>query len=273
MTSTHSKRADMQTDFKTLRVVEEGPVLQVQLNRPEHGNALSGEVLTDLLEVLHMLQEDTTIRVMVLSGAGDDFCQGGERSEFPALLAEDPSGGSLRALAAKAERVCAALSTLEVVTIARLQGDVIGAGLGLAIYCDLRVGADTCRFRMPELGLGLPPAWGGVLDRLPTEVGQSWVRYLLLTSEPFDAHRARELSVLHNVVPRDGLDAAVSRLAKTIARRDPAAIRITKRMLSARANAAQLSIGGYFDGELLTSAVTRAVNARSSRGQMSSDPS
>ncbi|MDF3298496.1 enoyl-CoA hydratase/isomerase family protein [Streptomyces tropicalis] len=247
----------MASDYKTLRVIDEGPLLRVELNRPETGNAISGEVLGELLDVLTALEDDGTVRVMVLSGAGDHFCQGGDRSEFPALLAEDPSGAALRALAHRAQRVCEALSRLGVVTIARLQGDVIGAGLGLAVFCDLRVGADTCRFRMPEVGLGVPPAWGGVLPRLVEEAGQARVRRLLLTAEQFDAATAESLSLLHEVVPPDGLDAAVTRWVKPMLRRDPTTLRITKTMLNARANAAQLSVGSYFDAELLTSAATR----------------
>ncbi|MEV8544360.1 enoyl-CoA hydratase/isomerase family protein [Streptomyces sp. NPDC051572] len=247
----------MRTDFKTLRVTDEGPILRVQLNRPDAGNAISSEVLTELLEVLRALEDDRFVRVMVLSGTGDHFCMGGDRAEFPALLEQDLSGTALRAVAAKAHRVCAALSQLGVVTIAQLHGDVIGAGLGLAVFCDLRVGATTCRFRMPEVGLGVPPAWGGVLPRLIEEAGQAQVRRLLLTAEKFDATRAAQLSILHEVVPSDDLEAAVIRWTKPIARRDPTTMRITKSMLNARATAAQLSASGSFDDELLTAAISR----------------
>ncbi|MEW1569648.1 enoyl-CoA hydratase/isomerase family protein [Streptomyces sp. NPDC093509] len=247
----------MLTDYKTLRVTDEGRILNVQLNRPEAGNAVDGQMLTELLEVLRALEDDATVRVMVLSGVGDHFCQGGDRAEFPALLDRDPSGSELRTLANKAQRVCATLAQLPIVSIARLHGDVIGAGLGLAVFCDLRVGADTARFRMPEVGLGVPPAWGGVLPRLAEEAGQAQVRRLLLTAEVFDAAAAERLSLLHEVVPADDLDAAVTRWAKPILRRDPTTLRITKTMLNARAGASQLSVGGYFDDELLTSAMSR----------------
>ncbi|MCP3759197.1 enoyl-CoA hydratase/isomerase family protein [Streptomyces sp. TBY4] len=247
----------MFTDFKTLQVSDEGPILRVELNRPETGNSVDGQMLSELLVVLRALEDDNTVRVMVLSGAGDHFCQGGDRAEFPTLLERDPSGSELRALADKAQRVCSTLSQLRVVTIARLHGDVIGAGLGLAVFCDLRVGADTCRFRMPEVGLGVPPAWGGVLPRLAEEAGQAWVRRLLLTAEPFDAARAEQLSILHEVVPADDLDAAVARWAKPIIRRDPTTVRITKGMLNARAGATQLAVASHFDDELLTAAVAR----------------
>ncbi|MFG2310354.1 enoyl-CoA hydratase/isomerase family protein [Streptomyces sp. NPDC048566] len=251
----------MRTDFKTLRVTLNGPVLTVELNRPDHGNAVDGQVLIDLLDLLRALEEDTAVRVVVLSGAGDHFCQGGDRSEFPALLAQEPGGQALRALAARAHRVCAALAELGAVTIARLHGDVIGAGLGLAVFCDLRIGDESCRFRMPEVGLRVPPAWGGVLPRLVEEAGRATVRKLLLTSEEFDAEKAEKFSILHEVVPVGHLNARVDQVARLVARRDPATVQITKRMLSADAH----RTAGLLDEELLTAAISRQSSG--SRGR------
>jgi methylglutaconyl-CoA hydratase len=245
----------MLRDFKTLLVALEGPILTVQLNIPETGNAISGQVLDELLIVLGAAEEDPDIRVMVLSGTGDNFCLGGDRSEFPTLLAEDPSGAALRALAIKARRVCDALATTEMVTIARLHGAVVGAGVGLAVFCDLRIGADNCRFRLPELGLGVPPAWGGILPRLLNEAGLAKVRELILTADNFDAATGHDLSILHKVVPASQLDAAVTRWTKPLVRRSPAALRTAKLMLNSYAASARLADASLFDTELLTSAI------------------
>ncbi|MET7799362.1 enoyl-CoA hydratase/isomerase family protein [Streptomyces decoyicus] len=252
----------MMHDFKSLLVTHEGPVLTVQLNCPETGNAISGEILDELLAVLGALDDDAGIRVLVLSGAGEDFCLGGDRAEFPALLAEDPSGVGLRALGNKARRVCDALASTDAVTIARLHGGVVGAGVGLAVFCDLRVGADTCRFRLPELGLGVPPAWGGIMPRLLHEAGAARIRELILTADNFDAATAQELSILHKVVPEDQLDSAVTRWIKPLVRRSPSALRTAKLMLNAYANANRLADATLFDAELLSSALTVAASAR-----------
>ncbi|MEV0373532.1 enoyl-CoA hydratase/isomerase family protein [Streptomyces sp. NPDC050636] len=252
----------MVQDFKTLLVTCEGPVLKVQLNSPETGNAISGLILDELLTVLGALDDEPAIRVLILSGAGDNFCLGGDRSEFPALLTEDPSGATLRGLGNKARRVCDALATTEVVTIARLHGGVVGAGVGLAVFCDLRVGADNCRFRLPELGLGVPPAWGGILPRLLNEAGTAKVRELILTADNFDAKRAQELSILHKAVPEDELDTTVTRWTKPLTRRSPSALRTAKLMMNAYANANRLADAALFDAELLTSALTVAEHSR-----------
>ncbi|MFJ4918648.1 enoyl-CoA hydratase/isomerase family protein [Streptomyces sp. NPDC088725] len=252
----------MVEDFKALRVDREGPVLKVCLNSPETGNAISGLLLDELLSVLNDVQDDPSVRVLVLSGAGDDFSLGGDRKEFGELLAEDPSGTSLRAVSNKARKLCEALATTDAVTIARLHGGVIGAGLALAVFCDLRAGAENCRFRMPELALGLPPAWGGALHRLVSEVGTARVRELLLTGENFDADRAAELTVLHKVVTEKELDDAINRWIKPLIRRSPGALRTAKSMMNAYSGAGRLADATMLDTELLTSALVAAAVPR-----------
>nr|WP_279386823.1 enoyl-CoA hydratase/isomerase family protein [Streptomyces sp. DconLS] len=216
---------------------------------------MSGQVLDDLLDVLFRAEADPGIRVLILAGAGDDFSVGGDRTEFSTLLAQDPSGEALSALLTKAERLCDALRGTELVTIARLHGRVIGAGLGLAVLCDLRVGADNCRFRMPELGLGVPPAWAA-FSPSSARRGQPEVRELLLTCAAFDASKAKELSLLNKVVPLEQLDSAVREWSKPLTRRSPLALRMTKKALNAYGNTAQLAVGSSFDTALLTAVLS-----------------
>ncbi|GAA2594330.1 crotonase [Streptomyces tubercidicus] len=249
-------------DFKALRVISEGPVLRVQLDSPETGNAVCGTLLDELLTVLHALEDAPEIRVLVLSGRGADFCLGGDRREFAELLAADAGGSGLRAVAGKARRVCDALSKVEAVTIARLHGGVIGAGLALALFCDLRAGADNCRFRMPELALGMPPAWGGALPRLLHETGAARIRELILTGDSFDAAKAAELSILHKVVAEDELDEVIQQWTKPMVRRSPVALRTAKVMLNAYSGAHRLADATLFDAELMTSVLTAAEAGR-----------
>ncbi|MEV8065458.1 enoyl-CoA hydratase/isomerase family protein [Streptomyces sp. NPDC014748] len=239
--------------LKTVRTDRQGPVLSIELNTPEQGNAVTDTMLDELLAVLDA--QDPDVRVVVLSGAGDDFCLGGDRSEFAEQLAQDPTGGGIRVSGAKARRVCEALSTNPAVTIARVQGKAIGAGLALALACDLRVGADTATFRLPELALGLPTAWGGLLPRLLNEVGAARVRELVLTCRAFDAREARDLSILQNVVPESDLDAAVRTWAAPVVRRSATALRVTKHLFNAYASATRLADVTALDAELMASAL------------------
>ncbi|MGW4274759.1 enoyl-CoA hydratase/isomerase family protein [Streptomyces seoulensis] len=239
--------------LRTLRTDRQGPVLSIELNTPEQGNAVTDTMLDELLAVLDA--QDPDVRVVVLGGAGEDFCLGGDRTEFAEQLAEDPTGGGIRVSGAKARRVCEALSANPAVTIARVQGKAIGAGLALALACDLRVGAETATFRLPELALGLPTAWGGLLPRLLNEVGAARVRELVLTCRAFGAAEARELSVLQNVVPEGELDAAVRAWAAPVVRRSATALRVTKHLFNAYANATRLADITSLDAELMASAL------------------
>ncbi|GHF44832.1 enoyl-CoA hydratase/isomerase family protein [Streptomyces sp. NRRL_ISP-5395] len=245
----------------TVRSWREGPVLYVELNAPESGNAVTEAMLDELLDVV--VAPDPEVRVLVLSGAGDDFCLGGDRTEFADWLAEDPGGRGIRVAGEKARRVCEAISGGRAVTIARVQGKAVGAGFALALACDLRVGAEDASFRLPELALGLPTAWGGLLPRLIHEVGAAQVRELILTGRAFDAAEARELSVLQRVVPGAELDAAVAAWAKPVVRRPEAALRVTKALLNSYAAATRLADPSFLDAELMASvaAATRRTPA------------
>ncbi|MEU4897484.1 enoyl-CoA hydratase/isomerase family protein [Streptomyces sp. NPDC044780] len=245
----------MARDFKTLHVSGDGPELHVELNSPETGNAISEEILDDLLAVLEEVHDRPDIRVVVLSGAGPDFCLGGDRGEFTGQLAEDPTGSGLRTIGGKAHRVLDALATTTAVTIARLHGQVMGAGLALALFCDLRIGASDSRFRLPELALGLPAAWGGSLPRLLHEAGAARIRELILTGNSFDAVRAEQLSILHRVVPEAGLDDAIAEWSRPVIRRSATALRATKALLNSYSAASRLGDTTLLDAELLTAVV------------------
>ncbi|AKN73802.1 enoyl-CoA hydratase [Streptomyces sp. PBH53] len=245
---------------QTLRTHREGPVLRIELNTPEDGNTVTDALLDDLLAVLQ--DQDPAVRVLVLAGSGDDFCLGGDRGEFGRHLADDPTGSGIRRSGTKARRVCDALTGNPAVTIARVHGKVIGAGMALALACDLRVGAEDATFRLPELALGLPTAWGGLLPRLINEVGAARVRELVLTGRAFTAAEAQSLSILQKVVPAQELDAAVAAWARPIVRRPPAALRVTKTLLNSLSAASRLADVSALDAELMAAVVAEAHHAR-----------
>ncbi|WP_326595340.1 enoyl-CoA hydratase/isomerase family protein [Streptomyces sp. NBC_01803] len=245
-----------------LDVRRDDHVLHVRLNTPENGNIVTEPLLDELISVLAAVRTEPGIRVLTLSGAGDDFCLGADRHEFDRLIAEDPSGALIQNLGVKARQVCDGLAMSSVVTIARVHGRVIGAGVAFAIFCDLRVGADDCRFRMPELALGLPVAWGGALPRLVHEVGAARIRELILTGDSFDAETARELTVLHRTAPPDEVDAVVAGWIRPLVRRAPGALRTTKAALNAHAGASRFADATLLEGDLLASVLAARHYAR-----------
>ncbi|MET7683154.1 enoyl-CoA hydratase/isomerase family protein [Streptomyces sp. NPDC005423] len=242
---------------EALRVELDGPLLHVRLNPGGRSDTLSAAVLDALLALLDGLHDRPDIRVLVLSSLGDDFCLGADRTEYESALGADPTGAALRRIADKAHRLCQALENTHAVTIARLHGKVIGAGLALAAYCDLRAGADSCRFRMPEVGLGLPPAWGGAMGRLISEAGAARVRELMLTCDQFDATTAHQLGLLHRTAPLELLDQAVAAWTRPLLRRSPEALVLTKRMLAGYARADRTADAALLDSHLLASQLVR----------------
>ncbi|MEV2245521.1 enoyl-CoA hydratase/isomerase family protein [Streptomyces sp. NPDC049970] len=240
---------------KAIRVERDGPVLYVRLNPWVQDDTLGTAVLDDLSTLLDDLHERPDIRILVLSSLGADFSLGADRYEYREALAADPSGAGLRRLADKAHRLCQALESTHVVTIARLHGRVIGAGLALASFCDLRAGADTSRFRMPEVGIGLPPAWGGAMGRLVSEAGAARIRELMLTCDVFDAVTAHRLGLLHRTAPLDELDKVIEAWTRPLVRRAPEALVLTKRMLAGYARADRTADVSLLDSHLLTASL------------------
>ncbi|KUM67873.1 enoyl-CoA hydratase/isomerase family protein [Streptomyces griseorubiginosus] len=249
------KNQALTTAHDVISVDQDGSVLYVQLNPSRRDDTLSIAVVDALTDLLDNLRPD--VRVLVLSSRGEDFCTGADRGEYAAALAADPTGVTLRRIGDKAHRLCQALENTDAITIGRLHGGVLGAGLALAAHCDLRAGADTCRFRMPEVGVGLPPAWGGAMGRLISEAGVARIRELMLTSDPFDAPTAHRLGILHKTAPLDELDQVVERWTRPLLRRSREALVLTKRMLAGYARADRTADVALLDSHLLTSHLAR----------------
>ncbi|WP_433892410.1 enoyl-CoA hydratase/isomerase family protein [Streptomyces sp. CA-111067] len=254
--------------FKTLRIRQDPDVLRIELFRPDSGNAVTAEMLDELLGVLTEIPDRPDVRVLVLSGAGDDFSLGADVKELRELLQHDLGGRSTRTVLDKGGRVCDALENLPVVTVARLHGRVTGAGLALAVSCDLRVAADTTRFRMPELAFNLVPAWGGGLGRLIAAVGEAAVRELVLTSAEFDAPYARDLGLIQRVEQNGDLDAVIEQAwIKPLLRRSPEAVALTKRLFAVHTRSSRGADTALLDADLLTAQLRRTAEAPEAKRQ------
>lgn len=234
-----------------LRLELHGAVLRVELNRPS--GILNRAVLEALRSVLQALPQRPDIRVLVMAGAGDDFSLGGDLEEYRQALQTDPSGAAARSIADCAYDICQALQTTTAVTIARLRGRAIGAGLALAAFCDLRVGDSTFRGQLPEMALGVVPAWGGALPRLMSEAGPAHVRTLLLTSSWIDAATAHQIGLLNGFCAPADLDNQITTWAQRIVRRDPEAVITTKRLLAQ-------PLAGLMDAHLLSMSMAARTN-------------
>lgn len=210
--------------FDTLLVTADGTRGSLVLNRPDKLNPLSSHTLHEIELAARWFDEHHDLKVVVVSGAGRSFSAGADLSAFStATPMEDRQVGW---------RMARALDEMRAVTVARLHGWCVGGGLVVAAGCDLRVAADTARFSIPEVDLGIPLAWGGI-PRLVREIGPALTKELVMTCRPFDAHEAKAAGFVNRVVPDAELDTAVDELVQLLLAKPKLALLETKAHVNA----------------------------------------
>jgi 2-(1,2-epoxy-1,2-dihydrophenyl)acetyl-CoA isomerase len=204
-------------------------VATITLNRPERMNAFGGQMRQQLVEILEALKVNADIRVVVITGAGEAFCTGGDLREF--------ADGTVQALSKQATserppmcKAVLAIHEMEKPVIASVNGVAAGGGCNLALACDLRIASETARFAQVFTRRGLHPDWGGIYF-LPRLVGYAKAAELIMSGEIVDAAEALRLGLVNRVVPAEELRSATGELAGRIARNAPLPIAFAKRGL------------------------------------------
>jgi methylglutaconyl-CoA hydratase len=199
-------------------------VATVTLNRPEVNNAYDGELVDGLLAAIAALGAQAGLRAVVLRGHGRHF-QAGADLRWVERVAAGSAEENLRASRATADAVHR-LNTVPVPTLALVQGGCFGGGTGIVAACDVVVAADDALFSISETRWGLMA--GIILPQLADAMGVRHLRRYALTGERFDAHEARRIGLVHEVVPRADLAAAGERIVDQILRNAPEATAQTK---------------------------------------------
>ena len=192
--------------YRFLQTRREGPVEHVALNRPEVRNAFDGEVIAELSDWARGAKRDLSTRVVVLAGAGTMFCAGADVAWMSKTI-EYTKEQNLDE-ATNLSRMFAVLDTLPFPLIGRVHGAALGGGAGLAAVCDVVVAEDQAVFGFTEVKLGIVPAV--ISPFVLAKIGRSAARDLFLTGARFSAARAREIGLVHAVVPAADLDRAVA---------------------------------------------------------------
>ena len=200
-----------------------GGVLTLTLNRPDKLNAITREMLEALIDSLQSAASDAEVRVIVLAGAGRSFCGGADISR---MLERD---------AAHWERIVdryldpiRAISAMGKPVIARCQGDVVGGGLGLALSCDFRIGAESSRYCTPFVKLALAGCDMSAGYFLPRLVGLTHATDMMMTARFVEAEEARQIGLISRLAPETELDDAVYTLARQFAEGPASALAYTK---------------------------------------------
>jgi len=200
-------------------------VATVTLDNAAKLNVLNPPIMTDLITAMRRLADDATLRVVVLTGAGQRAFIGGADIEAMATL----DAGTARGFITLVHQSCEVVRCMPVPVIARIQGWALGAGLEVAASCDFRIASSDARVGMPEVRVGIPSVVEAAL--LPGLIGWGRTRRLLLTGETIDAATALDWGMVEEVVPPSELDAAVERAIDGILASGPRAVRLQKALI------------------------------------------
>lgn len=197
-------------------------------NRPEKHNAISFDMWRGISHAMKDFAADDSVRVVVLSGAGDKaFSAGADISEFADKRADKEGIEEYDQAGLDAHDD---LTHIDKPTIAMIKGYCVGGGAGIALCCDLRIAAEDSRFGIPAAKLGLAYRWGDIYP-LVQLVGPSAAKEILFTGRQFDAAEALTMGLVNRVVPRAELESSVNDYAGRIAANAPLTIRTAKRTI------------------------------------------
>ncbi|MEX5729496.1 methylglutaconyl-CoA hydratase [Rhodovulum iodosum] len=234
------------SDELTLETDARG-VAWLRLDRADKHNALSAGLIAALHAAADTLGADPDVRAVVLTGAGESFCAGGDLGWMRAQMAADRA--TRAAEARKLAHMLQALNTLPKPLIGRVQGQAFGGGVGLISVCDIAIGVETARFGLTETRLGLIPATIG--PYVTARIGEARARQVVLSGRRFDAGEAVRLGLLTRAVPEDALDGAIEAEIAPFLSAAPGAV--------ARAKAQLRSLGPVIDEEVIEASIAELV--------------
>lgn len=208
--------------------VDDRGVATLTLNRPHRRNAFDASLVGSLTEALHRHDADPDIRIILLSGAGENFCAGGD-IDWMRSAASAPADENERDAVALA-RMFETLARSSKPTLAVVQGAAFGGGVGLAACCDIVIAAKSAKFCLSEVRLGLIPAVVG--PYVVKAIGARRARALILSAEIISAEQAFHIGLVHEVAPDGGVSATRDRLIEALLLGAPGAQAQAKRLVS-----------------------------------------
>lgn len=213
------------SEFKTIIKEVSGTICTLTLNRPKALNALSTQVLDELSLALDEVSKDSSIHVLILTGAGRSFVAGADISEMSQFSPEEAL-----IFGQKGARVFRQIELLPIPVIAAINGFALGGGCELALACDIRYASDKAKFGQPEVGLGICPGFSGT-QRLPRLVGAGIASELIFTARVIKAEEALAIGLVNKVVAAEELLPTVRALAEEISGKSSFAVSASKQAI------------------------------------------
>ena len=213
-------------ETKFIKYEEDGMTALLTINRPKALNALNSQVLEELDKTLDSI-DTNKIRALIITGAGEkSFVAGADIGEMSSLTKKEGE-----AFGKKGNDVFRKLETFPIPVIAAVNGFALGGGCEISMSCDIRICSDNAVFGQPEVGLGITPGFGGT-QRLARLVGQGMAKQMIYTAKNIKADEAFRIGLVNAVYPQNELLPAAKKLAETIARQAPIAVRNSKKAIN-----------------------------------------
>lgn len=223
---TKAKESPTRT-FGTILYATDGLVATITMNRPEKRNAISAQMIEDLLEALNLAQNDVYVRAVILTGAGKAFCSGIDLEALNAIAKQTPDEnlGDSRLMARMFHRLYAFPKPV----ISAVNGPALAGGCGFATFTDITVASPEAKFGYTEVRIGFIPALVSVMLR--RQIGEKRSRELLLTGRIFDAQEGLRLGLVTEIVPTEKLMERAKEYAQIFVANSPTSLEHTKRLL------------------------------------------
>ncbi len=212
-------------EYETLAINVDGSVATLTLNRPDARNAMSHQMVADMLHFFQGIRNNRSIRVVVIRAAGKTFCAGGDIRDLSTPRTADEEREAL----ARLDTMLRAVNRAPQVVIERVHGAVMGGGIGLVCVSDIAIASTAARFALPEVRLGLVPSLISpfVVERL----GLTQTRRWMLTGTTFDGKAAQAVGLVHEVCEEAELDARVAAIINEVLQCSPNALAECKKLL------------------------------------------
>ncbi len=208
--------------YKTIRYEKKDNIALVTIDRPEALNALNSTVIAELEQVVTELENDGTVRAMILTGEGRSFVAGADIGEQYPL---DLDGG--RRWGQRGSALFRRMEKLEFPTIAAVNGFALGGGCELAMSCDIILASEKAKFGQPEVGLGITPGFSGT-QRLPRRVGIAKAKELIFSGRMVKADEAERIGLVNAVYAPEALLDGAMEMARSFAKNAPIAVKYAK---------------------------------------------
>lgn len=233
-------------EFKNVIYEKNDHVAWITLNRPKARNAQDPLTREELVQALKRGRDDDDVHVMVITGAGDAFSAGGDIANFPKNPVEFMERIGMQVKGKK--RPIELTREIPKPIIAMVNGLALGAGMELAMACDIIVASEDAKFGQPEIRAGLIPGGGGT-QVLPRLVGEKRAKELVFTGNIISAKEAQEIGIVNKVVPKEKLKETVTELVNTLLKRSPIILKFAKMAVN-KALETPLSVGLAYESDL-----------------------